>query len=136
MSLTMQVGGRELLLRWTVPAWLELEKQVGNIKTMWGDISTGKMPMSNQLRLAVAMANAGAKYRGEKGGVTLEWLAENLTHAQAIEIGRLAVRGYEIAMHREHAEDDDEEVMVDAVLEEEQKKTPEALQPESASPMD
>ena len=114
MALTMNAGGRELLFRFTVRAWVEIEEKLGSLNRLLERIDSDDAPLTALITLSAATATAGNRYRGI---VTEDDLIDSLSPMQIKLANRLAKTALTIGMRREEAEQDDDEV-IDVVLEE------------------
>ena len=117
MALTMKAGGRELLFRFTVRAWVEIEEKLGSLNRLLERIDSDDAPLTALITLSAATATAGNRYRGIDERVTEDDLIDNLSPMQIKMANRMAKTALTIGMRREEAEQDDDEV-IDVVLEE------------------
>jgi len=124
-GLTMNVGGRELLFRFDVLAWQQIEARFGSLTRMKNLLDKDICPMMTLRKLAAVTASAGERYKtGNLAAepVTEEWLTENLSPKQMQEANSLAQAAVNIGQLRENAADEDDQHEVDEVLEEIEKK--------------
>ena len=119
-ELSMVAGGREFTLRYTVQVICDAEEKYGSINTLQKRMGGDDKPMEAALDMMAYMANAGEKHAGRKADFTAEWFKQNLSPKQLNDARVLTQRAMLVGMHRECAEDED--VAVDAVLEEIRKK--------------
>ena len=117
MALTMNAGGRELLFRFTVRAWVEIEEELGSLNRLLERIDSDDAPVTAMITLSAATATAGNRYRGIAEIVTEDDLIDSLSPMQIKLANRLAKTALTIGMRREEADQDDDEV-IDVVLEE------------------
>lgn len=117
MALTMNAGGRELLFRFTVRAWVEIEEKLGSLNRLLERIDSDDAPLTALITLSAATATAGNRYRGITECVTEDDLIDNLSPMQIKLANRMAKTALTIGMRREEAEQDDDEV-IDVVLNE------------------
>ena len=129
MALTMNAGGRELLFRFTVRAWVEIEEKLGSLN---GRIALAYMRIRYSIggdfgrteRQRKVVSQLIDKCRDlslmELVGVynaVSEGMQISLSPMQIKMANRLAKTALTIGMRREEAEQDDDEV-IDVVLEE------------------
>lgn len=122
-KLSMTVAGRELTLRWTVRAQVEIEEQGYHLDAMLEAVS-GDAPTKPRAILCAAMINAGARHDGQPADMTAEWLLDNLTPVQMLAMSRLSNLALQVGNRRQIADSNDDEI-IDVVLEELKKKKPE-----------
>ena len=103
MALIMNAGGRELLFRFTVRAWVEIEEKLGSLNRLLERIDSDDAPVTAMIGIAEI--------------VTEDDLINSLSPKQIKMANRLAKTALTIGMRREEAEQDDDEV-IDVVLEE------------------
>lgn len=124
-GLTMNVGGRELLFRFDVMAWQQIEERFGSLTRMKKLLDDDLCPMTVLIALAAITASAGERHKtGDKNAkaITVEWMRDNLSPMQLKTANSLAEAAVNIGQMRENANDDDDQTEVDEVLEEIQKK--------------
>lgn len=124
-GLTMHAAGKELLFRFDVKAWQEIEESYGSISRMNKLIGSDLRPMHVLRHLAAITATAGERHKTGKNDaepITPEWLTENLSPKQLRQANSLAESAVNIGWERENAQDEDDQHDVDEVLEEIEKK--------------
>ena len=124
-GLTMTAGGKELLFRFDVKAWEQVEERFGSLSRMKKLLDDDVCPMKVLRKLAAITATAGERHKTGKldaEPVTEEWLTENLSPKQLREANSLAEAAVNIGQLRENASDEDDQHEVDEVLEEIEKK--------------
>lgn len=124
-GLTMEAAGKELLFRFDVLAWQQVEARFGSMTRMKKLIEDDTCPMTILLKLASITATAGERFKAGKRDVepiTEEWLADNLSPRQLQTANSLAEAAVNIGQKRENATDEDNQAEVDEVLEEIEKK--------------
>ena len=117
MGLTMKMGERELLFRFTTRAWLEIEEKIGSLTKLLNRIDEEDRPLDASITLAAACATAGERYRGSSDVITADMLIDGLSPKEIKRANMMARRALTLGMRREEADKDDEEI-VDVVLEE------------------
>lgn len=122
MELVMEVKGRKLLFRFTTRAWYELEQKIGSLNKLLDRIEGDDRPLDAMIELAAQTATAGERFMGGSGKITRDYLIDNLSPKQIRRANALAKTALTVGMHREEADQDDNEV-IDVVLEELEKKT-------------
>lgn len=123
-KLSMTIAGREVTLRWTVRAQVEMEEQGYHMDAMWQALE-GDAPTRPRAILCAAMINAGARHKSEPEDMTADWLLDNATPLQMRALSRLSNLALQVGHRRQLAEEDDDEI-IDVVLEELKKKKPES----------
>ena len=103
MALTMNAGGRELLFRFTVRAWVEIEEKLGSLNRLLERIDSDDAPLTALITLSAATATAGNRYRGITERVTEDDLIDNLSPMQIKLANRMAKTALTIGMRREEA---------------------------------
>ena len=131
MELTMKAGGEELLFRFTVRAWVEIEEKMGSLDALLERVDSGDRPMTAMIELCAATATAGNRYRGKDERVTADDLIDRLSPVQIKLASRLAKTALTIGMRREGCEQDDSEI-IDVVLEELRQEELKKKEPASA----
>ena len=124
-GLRMTVEGRELLFRFDVLAWQQVEERFGSITRMKKLLDDDTCPMMVLRKLAAITASAGERYKTRKMDaetVTEAWLTEHLSPMQMRQANSLAEAAVNIGQMRENADDEDDQHEVDEVLEEIEKK--------------
>lgn len=119
-KLSMTVAGREVTLRWTVRAQVELEEQGWHMDKMWDELE-GDAPTKPRAILCAVMINAGAKHEGKEADMTADWLLDNATPLQMRALARLSNLAVQVGHRRQLADENDDEI-IDVVLEELKKK--------------
>lgn len=119
-KLSMTIAGREVTLRWTVRAQIEVEEQGYHMDALW-DALAGNAPTKPRAILCAALINAGAAHAGEQPDMTADWLLDNATPTQMLALARLSNLAVQVGHRRQLADDSDDEI-VDVVLEELKKK--------------
>ena len=84
MALTMNAGGRELLFRFTVRAWVEIEEKLGSLNRLLERIDSDDAPVTAMIALSAATATAGNRYRGIAERVTEDDLIDSLSPMQIL----------------------------------------------------
>jgi len=98
----------------------DAEEKYGSMGKLQEQMTGQEKPMQASIDLMCYLANAGERHEGRKADVTPEWLRANLSPKQLGEARIKCQQALIVGMHRECAEDED--VEVDAVLEEIRKK--------------
>lgn len=132
-GLRMTIGGRELLFRFDVKAWEEVENTFGSLERMNKMLEADLKPMQVLRKLAAITATAGERHmqgKMEVEPVTPEWLTEHLSPMQIKAVNSLAEMAVNLGNSRKNADDEDNQHEVDEVLEEIQKKNQVSLPPE------
>lgn len=116
----VEVGGRKLLMRFDVQGIVDLEESLGSLGEFSRRIEQQDRPYMADLTLIAICANGGYRFRGEKERISPKWLIEHLSPAEVKRAKLAARQAFAVAMKRERAGDEDEDV--DVVAEEIKKK--------------
>ena len=124
-GLYINIGDRNIPLRFRMNQFEEMEEEIGNLGNTKELFLNGKKRVRNVVTAIRTLGNAGLKHDGQKADLTDEWLNENMDpHAimayQAAVLGCLSKESDSQAVKEEN-----ENKERDLVLEEiEQKKDP------------
>lgn len=127
-TLTMEAGGREFTLRYTVKVIADAETAYGSMDKLQEAMTGSDKPTIATLDLITYMANAGEKHEKRKPIYTREWFMEHLSPKQMAEAKIMTQYAIMVGMRRDVSTDED--VPIDTVLkeiEEERKKKLAAL---------
>lgn len=131
-TLTMEAGGREFTMRFTVQAMVEAEKQYGSIENLQAAMTGEDKPITAALDMITIMANEGERHEGRKPTFTREWMAKNLSPKQLTKAKIMTQHAMMVGWRREVSTDED--MTIDVVLremaEERKKKAAEAAETE------
>ena len=124
-GMKINIGEREIPLRFRMKQFEELEEEVGNLGDTKGLFLTGKKRVRNIVTAIRILGNAGLKHEGQKPDLTDEWLNENMD-PHAIMAYQLAVIGcLSNESDSQAVKEENENKERDIVLEEiQQKKDP------------
>lgn len=115
-TLTMEAGGREFTLRFTVQVMTEVEEVYGSIEKLQKVMEGDEKPTIAALDLITYMANAGERHEGRKPTFTREWMAKNLSPKQMMKAKIMSQHAMLVGWRREVSEDED--MTIDVVLRE------------------
>lgn len=115
-TLTMEAGGREFTLRFTVQAMVEVEKQYGSIDAIQAAMTGEDKPVTAALDMITIMANEGERHEGRKPTFTREWMAKNLSPKQLTKAKFMTQHAMMVGWRREVSTDED--MTIDVVLRE------------------
>lgn len=129
-TLTMEAGGREFTLRYTVQVIADAEEAYGSMGKLQEQMSGDDKPAQATLDLLTYMANAGERHEGRGASFNRKWFRDNLSPKQLAEARLMTQHAILVGMRREHSTDDD--VPIDNVLREieEERKKKEANSPD------
>lgn len=122
-TLTMEAGGREFTLRYTLQVIENAEEAYGSMSRLQEKMSGDDKPAQATMDMLTYMANAGEKHEGRGASFNRKWFRDNLSPKQLQEARLMTQHAIMVGMRREVSTDDD--VPIDAVLreiEEERKK--------------
>lgn len=122
-TLTMEAGGREFTLRYTVQVIAEAEEAYGSMDKLQEVMMGENKPTIATLDLITYMANAGERHEGHKPIYNRNWFRDNLSPKQLAEAKIMTQYAIMVGMRRDVSTDED--VPIDTVLkeiEEERKK--------------
>lgn len=77
-SITLNIGDRQIPLRFRMNQFAEIEEEVGNLGEVREMIMKGKRRIRNLVAVIRILGNAGLKHAGEEADLTDEWLNENM----------------------------------------------------------
>jgi len=117
---TITIGGRELVFRFDMLAWADIEENVGQLTEMQ-EVLQGRKRIRGLMNIVAALANAGERAEGREENVTVSWLNKMMHPAQFLDVEAAAMEAITDGMSMESEADDEEEV--DLTLREIQKKT-------------
>lgn len=122
MKYTMNIGGREIPLRYTMLELADMEEAIGTMDNFRDLILKGKQRLRNMAAAIRIMGNSGLSHAGEAADLTDEWLLNHMDPGKlkSYQITVLGVftNGFEMETNNEGGERD-------LVLEElERKKEP------------
>lgn len=117
-NVKIEIGGREIPLRFRMNQFIRIEEEVGNLGEVREIILKGRNRLRNIIRIIVILGNAGLKHAGEADDLTEEWLTENMD-PHALMAYQLAIIGcLSKESESEAAKEDRGEKERDLVLEE------------------
>lgn len=124
-NVKINIGGREIPLRFKMPEFRDIEEAIGNLGQINELLMKGKNRIRNTITVIRICGNAGLKNAGEKADLTDDWLADNMDPYALAEYQNAVFR----VMSRENAsqaqQEENENKERDLVLEEiEAKKDP------------
>ena len=90
MSYTINVGGREIPLRYTMRELADMEEAIGTMDNFRDLILKGKRRLRNMATAIRIMGNSALERNGQKGDLTDDWLLDHM------DPGKL--KGYQIAV--------------------------------------
>lgn len=124
-GIKVNIGGREIPLRFRMNQFIQIEEEVGNLMEVREMILNGKQRLRNLVKVVRILGNGGLKHAGEKDDLTEEWLTEYMD-PHALMVYQIAVMGcLSQESESEAAKEEGEEKERDLVLEEiEEKKDP------------
>lgn len=128
-TLSMEAGGREFTLRYTVQVIADAEEAYGSMSKLQEKMGGDDKPEQATMDLLSYMANAGERHEGRGASFNRKWFRENLSPKQLMEAKIMTQHAILVGMRRENSTDDD--VPIDTVLkeiEEERKKKEEISQ--------
>lgn len=115
-TLTMEAGGREFTLRFTVQVMTEAEEAYGSIEKLQKAMAGDEKPTVATLDMITYMANAGERHEGRKPTFTREWMARHLSPKQMMKAKIMTQHAMLVGWRREVSEDED--MTIDVVLRE------------------
>ena len=115
-TLTMEAGGREFTLRFTVQVMTEAEEAYGSIEKLQKAMAGDEKPTIATLDMITYMANAGERHEGRKPTFTREWMAKRLSPKQMMKAKIMTQHAMMVGWRREVSEDED--MTIDVVLRE------------------
>ena len=124
-NITLNIGDRQIPLRFKMDQFAEIEEEVGNLGEVRKMILNGKQRIRNLVKVIRILGNAGLKKAGEAADLTEEWLNENMDpHAlMAYQLAVIACMSKE--SESQAAQEENEHKERDLVLEEiNEKKDP------------
>ena len=77
-NITINIGDRQIPLRFRMNQFAEIEEEVGNLGEVRKMILNGKQRIRNLVKVIRILGNAGLKKAGEEADLTDEWLNENM----------------------------------------------------------
>ena len=77
-NLKINIGGREIPLRFRMNQFIEIEEQIGNCGEFKELFMEGKQRVRNTVSAIRILGNAGLKAAGEAADLTDEWLLDNM----------------------------------------------------------
>lgn len=137
-TLTMEAGGREITLRYTVGVIAEAEEAYGSMDKLQEAMQGDDKPTIATLDLITYMANAHERHEKRKPFYTREWMRDHLSPKQLGEMKIMTQYAIMVGYRRDVNEDED--IPVDTVLkeieEERKKKAAEKSQMKGQYPAD
>lgn len=115
-TLTMEAGGREFTMRYTVRVIAEAEEAYGSMDKLQAAMKSDEKPTIAALDLITYMANAGELHERKKPIYTREWMRDHLSPKQLGEAKLMTQYAILVGMRRDVS--DDEDVPIDTVLKE------------------
>ena len=77
-NVKVQIGGREIPLRFRMDEFIEIEETVGNLGDVKEMILKGRSRLRNIITMIRIMGNGALKAAGEEPDLTDEWLREHM----------------------------------------------------------
>ena len=77
-GMKINIGEREIPLRFRMNQFEELEEEIGNLGDTKGLFLTGKKRVRNIVSAIRILGNAGLKHEGQKPDLTDEWLNDHM----------------------------------------------------------
>lgn len=77
-TVTVNIGGREIPLRYTMRVQLQIEEELGMDFSEINDKLKAKKNTRTVIRLIRVMGNAGLQYAGREADLTDDWLIEHI----------------------------------------------------------
>lgn len=115
-TLTMEAGGREFTLRFTVQVMTEAEEAYGSVEKLQKAMAGDEKPTVATLDMITYMANAGERHEGRKATFTRDWMAKHLSPKQMMKAKIMTQHAMMVGWRREVSEDED--MTIDVVLRE------------------
>ena len=77
-NISINIGGRDIPLRFRMNQFIEIEENVGNLGQITEMVLTGDKRLRNTVTLIRILGNAGLKHAGEQAELTEAWLGDNM----------------------------------------------------------